>query len=109
MSDETNGGPMAVPTPATPYMMQPTPQQLLAIRDQSFMDNLHRNNDAARAAAPQVTLVCVAPFTIVDDENPDGRTVNRGDEFTVSEFDLPRYYGRGLFRGQDPRRHTSAG
>lgn len=106
---EDDSGPLAVPTPAASYMMEPTPEQLARAREHAWMSAYHKKNDAARAAAPQVTLVCVAPFTIVDDENPDGRVINRGDEFTISEFDLPRYLGKGLFKGQDPRRHTTVG
>ncbi len=107
MANDDNTPPMAVPIPATPYMMQPTAEQLVRERENAHLTRLLASHDAARAAAPQVTLICVAAFTIVDDDHPDGRVVNRGDEFTISEFDLPRYLGKGLFKGDDPRRNST--
>lgn len=59
---------------------------------------MHASHDAARAAAPTHRLTAIIDFTIVDDENPDGRVIKMGDEFEVSEFDLPRYLGKGLPR-----------
>ncbi|MBN8906110.1 MAG: hypothetical protein BGO51_06480 [Rhodospirillales bacterium 69-11] len=64
--------------------------------DQQRNRQMLAEHDTARAAAPRVLLVATTAFTLVDDENPDGRVVNMGEEFEVSEFDLPRYIGRGL-------------
>lgn len=54
------------------------------------------SDDRAREKAKKVTLMAVTAFTIFGEEDhPDGRIVNAGDEFEVSEFDLPRFIGKG--------------
>lgn len=58
-------------------------------------------HDDARARVGRTILVAVTSFTIVDDENPDGRVIEIGQEFEVSLFDLPRYLGRGRLKEQD--------
>lgn len=52
----------------------------------------------ARAAGPgTVTLVATTSFVIVDNpDQPEGRVVEAGQEFTVTKADLPRYAGRGM-------------
>ncbi|OJW26371.1 MAG: hypothetical protein BGO51_13610 [Rhodospirillales bacterium 69-11] len=53
-------------------------------------------HDAQRAKSARVKLIATTGFTIVDDEHPEGRVIEMGQEFEISEFDLPRYIGRGL-------------
>ncbi|MBP0446714.1 hypothetical protein J8J14_18210 [Roseomonas sp. SSH11] len=53
--------------------------------------------EAAAAGPGSVTLIATTSFTIVGNpDEPEGRVVNAGDEFTVSRADLPRYAGRGM-------------
>ncbi|MBP0445010.1 hypothetical protein J8J14_09480 [Roseomonas sp. SSH11] len=53
--------------------------------------------EAAAAGTGSVTLVAITDFTVVDNpDQPEGRVVHAGDEFTVSLADLPRYAGRGM-------------
>lgn len=69
-----------------------------AIRDRelSAFERKLAADDKARESAKKVTLMAVTSFTIFGEEDhPDGRVVNAGDEFEVSEFDLPRFIGKG--------------
>lgn len=90
--------PAAVPVSAQPWMMQPSNDQIVRMENEKKNRAMLAKHDAARAAAGTTTLVATCGFTIVDEENPDGRVINPGDEFTISDFDLPRYRGRGLPR-----------
>jgi hypothetical protein len=89
--------------------MQASTDQMLVAREHAVAQKMLKAHDDARAAAPQVTLICVAGFTMVTDEYPDGFVINPGDEFTISEFDLPRYLGRGWFKREDPRHSATRG
>lgn len=66
------------------------------------VSNMLAQHDRRRAELPTHTLVATTAFTLVDDDHPEGRVVNMGEEFEVSEFDLARYIGRGLPRKNDP-------
>lgn len=96
--------PAATPLPVHAAWMQPTTQQIADARERATIERMFQAHDAARAAAPMVKLTAVVSFTVVDDGNPDGRVVNMGDEFEVSEFDLPKYLGKGLPRADDATR-----
>jgi hypothetical protein len=53
--------------------------------------------EAAAAGPGSVTLIATTSFTIVGSpDEPEGRVINAGDEFTVGLADLPRYIGRGM-------------
>ncbi|MBP0492173.1 hypothetical protein [Roseomonas indoligenes] len=72
---------------------------------QRDMDALARQRaveDETRNRMGKTTLVAVTSFTLVDDENPTGRTILSGSEFEVSLFDLQKYAGKGLPRAPDP-------
>ena len=71
--------------------------------ERDAMRKLLDSHDSKRAAAPKVKLACVAPFMMVDDDNPEGREIKRGEVFEVSEFDLQRYLGRGLPVANEPQ------
>lgn len=71
-------------------------------RERDAIGRMLDSHDAQRAKLPVHKLVAVTDFTIVDDEHPEGRIVKMGEEFDVSEFDLPRYLGRGLPRANEP-------
>ena len=85
--------------PVVQAALTPAPGALDALRDreqQMFARRLAAD-DAAREASPDVTLVATASFTLVDDpDKPEGRVVQRDEEFTVAASDLPRYLGRGV-------------
>ena len=57
----------------------------------------------ARAVSGKTSLVCIAGFTIVDDENPDGRTISPGQDFEVYDVDLHKYAGKGVRRAPEGR------
>jgi hypothetical protein len=51
-------------------------------------------DDAMRSKLPKVKMVCISAFTLVDDANPRGRTVQVGETIEVSEYDVQAYTGR---------------
>ncbi len=71
-------------------------------RERDAIGRLLDSHDERRAKGLKVMLKAVTPFTLVTDEHPEGKVVNRGDEFEVAEFDLPRYLGRGLPAKNEP-------
>lgn len=90
----------AVPVPMAMGSM--TDDQIRRNSEQAYFDRMAAKDDAARAIAPMVQLVAITGFIIHD--NPDhieGRTINRGDEFEVSEFDLPKFIGKGRLMSEN--------
>lgn len=84
--------PFSAPVPMVPHEAAAEASRILVQRQQ---EKLARE---ARAAGPgTVTLVATSAFTIVESaDQPEGRVVEAGEEFTVSRADLPRYVGRGM-------------
>jgi hypothetical protein len=65
--------------------------EILQARNQARLDN----DDARRAKDAKVAMVCVSPFTIVDDPAvPEGRTVQAGQEMLIPAGDVQAYTGR---------------
>lgn len=59
-------------------------------------------DDARRAKEGKVTMVCVTPFQMVEDPTqPEGRTVQAGEELEVAASDVHAYTGRCRLKG-DP-------
>lgn len=94
----------ADPAPAQADPAPPAPTQTVVVamsaadmareREMQAINRLQAARDARRAAAPEVELEAIVGFTLVTDDDPDGRVVRPGERFTVSEFDLPAYLGR---------------
>lgn len=64
-------------------------------RDQKAVRDKLAKDDERRAQEPKVTMVCVSPFTIVDNPaEPAGRVVQAGEELRVAESDVQAYTGR---------------
>lgn len=106
-NDKADTAPVPAPAPTSGMTPEAMEQFIMALqgegeaarrRERASISALLASHDAKRAKMPKVTLVAVTAFTIVDDENPDGRRVEMGQEFIISEFDLPRYHGKGLPR-----------
>lgn len=71
-------------------------------REQAYFDRKASNDDAARVKAGTTRLRAVAGFVIHDDPTlENGREVRAGEEFEVSDFDLPMYLGRRGVRVSD--------
>lgn len=84
--------PFPAPVPMVPHEAAAEASRILVQRQQ---EKLARE---ARAAGPgTVTLVATSSFTIVESaDQPEGRVVEAGQEFTVTKAELPRYVGRGM-------------
>jgi hypothetical protein len=104
-NDKTDPNP--APASATGMTPEAMEQLIMALqgegeaarrRERASISTLLASHDAKREKMPKVTLVAVTAFTIVDDDNPEGRRVEMGQEFVISEFDLSRYHGKGLPR-----------
>ncbi len=84
---------------AVPVMMgawQPTDEQVARAAERANLKAKRDAEDAARAVSGKTTLVCIASFTTVEDENPDGRIIKQGEEFEVFDVDLHKYAGKGI-------------
>ncbi len=87
---------------AVPVMMgawQPTDEQIAKAAERAKLKAQRDAEDAARAVAGTTTLVCIAGFTRVTDEYPNGQLISPGQDFEVSDFDLHKYAGKGVLRG----------
>jgi hypothetical protein len=71
--------------------------------NQKAADNLRdkQARDAAKAPQGEVTMIATSDFTMVTDEQPDGKVIRAGQEFSVSKADLPRFEGRGRPKSAD--------
>ena len=91
---------------AVPMMLgawQPTDEQVAKAAERARLKAQRDAEDAARAVSGKTSLVCIAGFTIVDDENPDGRTISPGQDFEVYDVDLHKYAGKGVRRAPEGR------
>ena len=77
---------------------EPSAEHLAKAADRAALKAKRDAEDAARAVAGTTALVAICGFTLVTDEFPDGQTINPGQDFTVSDFDLPKYAGKGVRR-----------
>lgn len=85
------------PLPWANYTPSLSGAEQFRLREEAAFARKLAADDAARAAAGTTELVATASFQIVDDPNqPEGRVVQAGQRFTVSNFDLPKYAGRGV-------------
>ena len=85
------------PLPWTDYSQPPSGHDQFRQKEEAAFARKLAADDAARAAAGTTELVAIASFMIVDDPNqPEGRVVQAGQRFTVSNHDLASYAGRGV-------------
>lgn len=69
----------------------PSPGEAHMQNAHAAIQRQHAEDDAARAQAGTTTLIATRGFTLVTDEDPRGRIVQAGEEFTVSDFDLEHF------------------
>jgi len=68
-------------------------------RDRQQLRERLARDDAHRAGARKVTLVCISAFTLVEDPGePEGRVVRPGEEIEVPACDVETYRGRAAPR-----------
>lgn len=72
------------------------------LRDMDALARQRADEDKQRAAHRKIKLVAVTAFTLFEDDNPNGRVVQAGEEFEISLFDGHKYAGKGLPRAVDP-------
>lgn len=93
--------PIGIPTMYGAW--EPSAEHLARAADRANLKRQRDAEDAARAVSGKTALVCIAGFTIVDDENPDGRTISPGEDFEVYDVDLHKYAGKGVRRAPEGR------
>ncbi|NKE43574.1 hypothetical protein HB662_02215 [Roseomonas frigidaquae] len=98
---------------APQVMVTLSPADAARQREMDIIARQQAQQDARRAASGTVTLEAIVGFTIVDDENPDGRVIRPGQAFEVAGYDVPAFLGRARHPRDDdaPARgaHVSAG
>ncbi|MFZ6761313.1 hypothetical protein [Pseudoroseomonas sp. WGS1072] len=105
MSSTNRPGAFTLASPiAAPTGVAVSETELSWRRERERISREADERDRARAASPRITLVAITGFTIVDDLHPDGRIVEAGDEFEISEVDLPLYSARGMPKAMFPTR-----
>lgn len=88
---------MAATVFPAPVPLQPHKAAVEAARIAVTQTNAKLEREARAAGAGTVRLVATSGFVVVDDpDQPEGRVVEAGQEFTVTRADLPRFIGRGM-------------
>lgn len=81
---------------SNPTVIASTPMDAVWAREREKIRRKLAEDDAKRAAMPKIKMVAITGFTIISDDFPDGRVIECGEEFEISEFDLPTYSARAF-------------
>jgi hypothetical protein len=81
-------------SPNKPILLSDATAAEALAREQELNRQRLAQDDAARAAGGTITMVCVTPFTLIDNPAGEGRVVHAGEELEIPLVDEHAYTGR---------------